>query len=309
MNAARTATLAAIPPAGGAGDGGRGRPPPQRPPIPRDRTRRPEPQQPAPHRPQRRCDQGGVGGEADQALLGGDGDGLGVGDRDGDVLLGAVVTVGDLEGARPVSLDRPFAEEFGATGDQIRTTAGVGVEADLARAPCQQNHQDRTHCSHGHRRQRPLPAPPDRGEDGETGQQRCKARLREGRHQTDPKDRDQCGQQRAAAPFPRPEQSGHRDHDRQRQITAVDVRVPEDGVDPKVGVEFIRPDHLVVPEQAAAEVLDRPDRDECHGLQRDDPQHQREQPSIPPDIPQQRIHQRKRHKEEAHVLQALGEIG
>ena len=68
--------------------------------------------------------------------------------------------------------------------------------------------------------------------------------------QPDPEDGDEAGQQRQGPAAPRPEQRRHRDHDHQRQVAPVDVRVPEDRVDPEVGVEFVRADHLVVPEEA-----------------------------------------------------------
>ena len=70
-----------------------------------------------------------------------------------------------------------------------------------------------------------------------------------------------------------PQQRRHHDDDDQRQIPTVDVGVPKDRVDPEVGVEFVRADHLVVPEQAPGRVLDRADQDESNRLDRNQPQH------------------------------------
>ena len=81
------------------------------------------------HRPQGHDDQGEVEEQPDEALLGGDGDRLGVGDGDGDVLVVAVVAVGVLEGARAVALERAFGEEVEAAGDEVGAAAGVDVEA------------------------------------------------------------------------------------------------------------------------------------------------------------------------------------
>ena len=54
----------------------------------------------------------------------------------------------------------------------------------------------------------------------------------------------------------------------------VDVRVPEDRVHPEVGVEFVRPDHLVVPEQArGSKYSTEPDQHERDSLDGNNPQH------------------------------------
>ena len=247
-------------------------------------------------------------------MLGGDGDGLGVGDGDGDVFVGAVVAVGGLEGARAVALDRAFGEEVDAALDEVGAAAGVDVEAIEevggvdALAADQGHHQRRPDDPDRHRGQRPPPAPADRGEDGEAGQQGDEAGLGEGLCQAEPKDGDEDGQQGEGAAFPHPEQRRHRDHDHQRQVAPVDVRVPEDRVDPEVGVEFVRANHLVVPEQTAGQVLDRAEQDERRRLDPDDDQHQGQQPPVPLGLTEQPVGHRERHQEEAGVLQPLREV-
>ena len=82
--------------------------------------------------------------------------------------------------------------------------------------------------------------------------------------------RDQARAEQRDAPLPRPEQRGGDEHDRQRQVAAEDVRVPEERVDPEVGVELVGADHLVVPEQLADRVLGEADDGEEDRLGGDD---------------------------------------
>ena len=81
------------------------------------------------HRPQRHDDQGDVEEQPEQALLGRDRHRLGVGDRDGGVLVLTVLAVGGLEGAGAVALEGAFGEEVEAAGDEVGTAAGVDVDA------------------------------------------------------------------------------------------------------------------------------------------------------------------------------------
>ena len=73
-------------------------------------------------------------------------------------------------------------------------------------------------------------------------------------------------------------------------------------------MEIVGADHLVVPEEASRDVLDGANEDERDRLQRDDPEDGDQQPSTPIDVAHQHVDQREGHEEEAHVLQALGEV-
>jgi hypothetical protein len=195
--------------------------------------------------------------------------------------------------------------------DEVGAAAGVDVEAgevDLAGAADEGDDEDGADCAGEHGCQRPLPAPAQSGEHGEAGEQGQVARLREGLRQAQPEDQDRAHQDPEPAALADPEQR-RRDHDQhQGQVAAVDVRVPEDRVDPEVGVEFVRPDHLVVPDQAAGQVLDAADRHEGERLGRDHAEDQRQQRPVPLDLAQQPIGDGEGDEEEADVLQALREI-
>ncbi len=136
-----------------------------------------------------------------------DGDRLGVGDGDGDVFVGSVVAVGVLEGAGAVALDGAFGEEVEAAGDEVAAAAEVDVEAvggELAGAADEDDRQGRADHADGDRGQGPLPAPADRGEDGQAGQQGDEARLREGLGQAEPEEGDEERQQRELRVAPAP---------------------------------------------------------------------------------------------------------
>ena len=74
-------------------------------------------------------------------------------------------------------------------------------------------------------------------------------------------------------------------------------------------MEFVRADHLVVPEQAATQVLDGADEHEGDRLDGDHPEDQGEQPAVPLDVAQQGVDEREGDEEEADVLEAFGEVG
>ena len=73
-------------------------------------------------------------------------------------------------------------------------------------------------------------------------------------------------------------------------------------------MEFVRADHLVVPEQAFGQVLDAADDDEGDGLDRDDEEDRGEEPAVPLDVAQQRVDERERDEEEADVLDRFRQI-
>ncbi len=118
----------------------------------RPRDREPA-QQAAAHRPQRCHDESDVGSQADEALLGGNGDRLGVGDRDGGFACLDVLAVGLGEAAGAVAVDGTLAEEVDAAGDQVGATAGVDVDAVEAELGSRRRRRPR--APPGRRRRRP----------------------------------------------------------------------------------------------------------------------------------------------------------
>src|SRR4051794_31959103 len=102
-----------------------------------------------------------------------------MGDGDRGVFVLPVVSVGGLEGARAVALDWFFGEEVCAAGDEAAAAAEVDVEAvagDLSRAADEDHDEDGSHCTDGYRGQGPAPAPADRGQHGQSGEQGEEAR-------------------------------------------------------------------------------------------------------------------------------------
>ena len=264
------------------------------------------------HRPQGDDDQGCVSDEAYQALLGCDGHRLGVGDGDGGFLGCCVFAVGAREAAGAVAPERALGEssrrpETRLARPPVSTLRRSGLSfetppakrttttARTAPAPTAASVQRQLH-----RRAARTASPASSA-----------AKLDCEKVATRPSQRTATSpvEQRQRPPFLGPEQRRHRHHDHQGQVTPVDVRVPEDRVDAEVRVEFVRPDHLVVPEQVPTQVLDGANNDERHRLDGYHPQARASAASGPTHIAQQRVDQRERHEEEAHVLERFREVG
>ena len=73
-------------------------------------------------------------------------------------------------------------------------------------------------------------------------------------------------------------------------------------------MEFVRADHRLVPEEAAADVLDAADQDEEDGLDDDQAEGPEEQATVPGQLAQEDVGEREGDEEEADFLQPFGEV-
>ena len=180
-----------------------------------------------------------------------------------------------------------------ALADEVRATRGDAVDARVRLAHevvsqlrHREQHRERDEPQRDERDERPTP-PDDRGRDDDSGGERDEARLREGDEQTEPgRDDDGVQPRHPPAAHAAEQDPGERGEHRDREVTAVDRRVPEHGVhaeERRIGVEDL---HARVPEDVAGEPLVAADE----GVQergRDEPAPEPGQPAAAPRQPRE----------------------
>jgi hypothetical protein len=105
--------------------------------------------------------------------------------------------------------------------------------------------------------------------------------LREGEEKPGEGDCHGPGEGEGKEPVGRPEQGRRGEQDRENEIAAVDVRVPEERVDPEVEVEVVRGLELVVPEDVLLGELPDPDQGQDQSLGEQNQESEPEQAAVP----------------------------
>ncbi len=246
-----------------------------------------------------------VGDQADRALLGEHRDRLGVA-LQREALAGAEALAELVgEAARAGPEDGRVGADLDAAVDQSAAPLRLGGQPAAADQGQRGRERQDAGGAGGDSGGDP---PPGRGEDEHAADQGDRARLREGDDQgRQQHDEDGAGGEQLPAAAAVGDHGGERGH-RHRQVAAEDVRVPEERVDPEVGMGLVARDHLVVPEQLPGRVLEAGDGGEGEALRGEDDHDRPQQPGVPLDGREQVEERRERDEEEADVLDRLREV-
>src|SRR5207344_2921322 len=131
---------------------------------------------------------------------------------------------------------------------------------------------------------------------------------REGEDEAGEDDRHHSGEAEREPPAGGPDQPGRPKQNGEHEVPAVDVRVPEERVDPEVEMEVVGGVQLAVPEEVVIRVLAYPDGGQDQALRENQHESPLEQAAVPGLLRQQGEEGGERNQEEAHVARGEGDV-